>query len=71
MGKRSGVLDHEKDLTKLSLAELDNEIARCKMRLRLAKTAYQRKAFESRVRWLVRFRERHHDTSLGESSRPS
>lgn len=60
MGKRSGVIENEEGLARLSLAELDAEIARCKMRLRFTTSRQQQKAFESRIRWLERFRENHH-----------
>jgi hypothetical protein len=60
MGKRSGVIDGEEDLAKLSLAELDSEIDRCRMRLKLAPTSQLRKSFESRIHWLERFRVKHH-----------
>lgn len=46
MGKRSGVIDHEDGLAKLSLAELDAEIARCRVRLSIARTSYLRKYFK-------------------------
>jgi hypothetical protein len=59
MGKRSGVIDDEEDLAKLSLAELDSEIDRW-MRLKLASTSQLRKSFESRIHWLERFRAKHH-----------
>ncbi|MBA3510678.1 hypothetical protein [Sphingomonas sp.] len=59
MGKRSGVLDHESDILKLSLEELDAEIARCEMRLKIAPTSYLRKSFEKRIHWLGRIRTRH------------
>jgi hypothetical protein len=58
MGKRSGVIEHEEGLAKLAPAELDREIARCRMRLEIAPNPRQRKAFESRIRWLERFREK-------------
>lgn len=60
MGKRSGVIDHEEGLAALSLAELDSEIERCRMRLKIAPTRYLRKSFESRIHWLERFRFKHH-----------
>ncbi|CAH0353621.1 hypothetical protein [Sphingobium sp. CECT 9361] len=60
MGKRSGVIDHEEGLAKLSLAELDNEIARCKTRLGIAPSTQQKKQFESRIHWLESFRQRYH-----------
>jgi hypothetical protein len=59
MGKRSGVIDHEKGLERLSLAELDAEIARCRLRLSIASNRRQRKDFESRIHWLQRFRAKH------------
>jgi hypothetical protein len=60
MGKRSGVIEHEEGLAELSLAELDDEIARCRMRLKIAPNSQQRKAFERRIHWLERFRAKHH-----------
>ena len=60
MGQRSGVIDHEEGLAKLSLAELDAEIERCRMRLKIAPTSQHRKSFESRIHWLERFRFNHH-----------
>lgn len=60
MGKRSGVIDHEEGLAKLTLAELDREIARCRGRLVIAANTRQRKQFESRIHWLEAFRHRHH-----------
>jgi hypothetical protein len=62
MGKRSGVIDHEDGLAKLTLAELDTEIARCRTRISLAPNSRLRKAFESRIHWLESFRERHHSS---------
>jgi len=58
VGKRSGVIDHEADLARLSVAELDAEIARCRTRLSIAPNQRQRKSFESRIHWLERFRTR-------------
>ena len=62
MGKRSGVIEDEDGLAKLSPAELDAEIARCKTRLKIAPGAVQRKAFEKRIHWLSNFRKKHHET---------
>jgi hypothetical protein len=62
MGKRSGVIDHEDGLAKLTLAELDAEIRRCKLRLQFARSQQLRKAFEKRVHWLERFRQEHHES---------
>lgn len=59
---RSGVIDHERDLLKLTLAELDAEIARCKMRQRFATSARNRKLLASRIHWLERVRTRHPET---------
>ncbi|MBA4050556.1 MAG: hypothetical protein C0472_01475 [Erythrobacter sp.] len=59
MGKRSGVIDHEEGLARLTLAELDAEIARCEMMRKIATTARGRKSLESRIHWLERFRARH------------
>jgi hypothetical protein len=61
MGKRSGVIEHEEELATLTLAELDAEIRRCKLRLKFATSRQLRKAFEKRVHWLERFREKHHE----------
>jgi len=60
MGKRSGVIDHEEGLAKLSQAELDAEIERCRTRLKIAPTRQLRKSFESRIHWLERYRTQHH-----------
>ncbi|MHA6769481.1 hypothetical protein [Sphingobium ummariense] len=60
MGKRSGVIDHEEGLVKLSLAELDNEIRRCETRLGIASSTQQKKQFERRIHWLESFRRRYH-----------
>jgi hypothetical protein len=60
VGRRSGVVENEDDLVELSLVELDDEIARCKMRLKFAPGNPQRKAFEKRIHWLERFRDKHH-----------
>jgi hypothetical protein len=63
MGKRSGILDQEEDILKLSLCELDAEIRRCKGRLKIAPTSYLRKAFEKRIHKLTRIRTRHPEIS--------
>jgi hypothetical protein len=62
MGKRSGVIETEEGLARLSLAELDAEIARCKLRFQFAPNKRQQRAFEKRIHWLKRFREKHHTT---------
>jgi hypothetical protein len=58
MGKRSGIIDHEEGLAELSLADLDREISRCRMRLGIATNSQQRKQFESRIHWLEGYRNR-------------
>jgi hypothetical protein len=58
MGKRSGIIDHEEGLADLSLADLDREISRCRMRLGIAASTQQRKQFESRIHWLESYRDR-------------
>ncbi|MCW6534289.1 hypothetical protein [Sphingomonas lycopersici] len=52
MGKRSGIINHEEGLGKLSLADLDREISRCHMRFGIAVSTRMRKQFESRIHWL-------------------
>jgi len=59
MGKRSGVLDNEEDIMKLSLEELDEEISRCSIRLGIAPTSNLRKSFKKRIHWLTKLRTRH------------
>ncbi len=59
MGKRSGVLDHDADILRLTLAELDAEIARCETRRAFAPDATGRKAFDKRIHWLNQLRLRH------------
>lgn len=63
MGKRSGTPDHDEDLEKLTLAELDTAIAQCKLRLDFARTSYLKKAFFRRLTWLEGFREERHGVS--------
>ena len=58
MGKRSGVLDHEADIAKLTDEELAAEIARCEVRLKLAATSYLRKSFAGRINWLSKIQQR-------------
>jgi hypothetical protein len=58
MGRRSGIVDDEKDLSALSLKELDREIARCKQRRGLAGGCELEKAFEKRIHMLERVRTR-------------
>ena len=54
MGKNSGVNDDEASLSALSLQELNQEIARCKVRLDLAGSRQLEKAFEKRIHKLER-----------------
>jgi hypothetical protein len=58
MRRRSGVLTHDEQLLKLSLGDMDKEIARCEMRRKIAPSALLRKAFERRLRQLRRIREK-------------
>ena len=58
MRTRSGVTDDEESLAQLSVAALDKELARCKIRLKLASTSQLRKAFTSRIRKFERLKER-------------
>jgi hypothetical protein len=60
MGQRSGVLDHDEDIAKLTLEELDAEIARCTMRMRIAPNLYQRRSFFKRLTRLEALREKLH-----------
>ena len=59
MGKRSGVLDHEADFMKASLADLDRELARCEMMRKYQTRTANRKWFDSRIHWLEKVRSRH------------
>ena len=56
MGRRSGIVDDEKDLDAFSLKELDQEIARCKQRRDLPGGREVKKAFEKRIHMLERVR---------------
>jgi len=58
MRTRSGVINDQDDLSRLSLEELSNEIVRCEMRLKIAPSRQLEKAFESRIRKLNRIRDR-------------
>jgi hypothetical protein len=58
MGKRSGVLDRESDIAKLTDKELAAEISRCETRKSLAETAYLRKSFTNRIHWLIKVQRR-------------
>jgi len=64
MGKRSGVPGTEDELSRLTAEELNAELARCKLRLNIAKSIsnqIQRKAFEKRIHRLERLRVRIED----------
>ena len=65
MGRRSGVLEREEDIEKLTLKALDAEIERCKLRARLAPTTHLRRAFEKRVHWLEELRARRSEAVTG------
>jgi hypothetical protein len=58
MGRRSGIVRDEQDLSTFSLEELDREIARCKQRRDLAGGREVEKAFEKRIPMLERIRRR-------------
>ena len=57
MGKRSDFPDLESDIAKLTLEELNAEIARCKTRMKIAPTAHLHKAFFKRIVLLETKRE--------------
>jgi len=59
MGRRSGVIDDEGEILKLTLPEIDAEIARCEMRRGIARSAYLKKSFAKRIHWIGRIRQRH------------
>ncbi len=59
MGKRSGVLNHEADVLKLTIEELDREIARCVTRVKISPSAKMTKLFQKRIHWLRGIRSRH------------
>jgi hypothetical protein len=59
MGKRSGVLEHEADFMRGSLAELDQEISRLHLRRQVPTNTRNRKSLESRIHWLEKLRDRH------------
>ena len=56
MGKRSRVPDRDEDIAKLTLEELNAEIARCEGRLEFAPSAYLKRVFEKRIHWLKTLR---------------
>ena len=58
MGRRSGVIQDEEDLSAFSLEELEREIARCKQRRDLAGSRVLEKAFEKRIHMLERVKRR-------------
>jgi hypothetical protein len=57
MGRRSRVPDDIEDYAKLTLGELNAEIARCRSRMDIAPTAYLRKSFFKRTVRLEAYRE--------------
>ena len=61
MGRRSGIPDHEHDLSNLTLDDLNAEIARVKLRLEHVPNTYLRKEFFRRLKWL----EGHRETARG------
>jgi hypothetical protein len=58
MGKRSGVVDNERDITRLTDQEVAAEIDRCIIRRQLATSAYLRRSFASRLHWLTKVQTR-------------
>ena len=52
MGKRSGVPHRDDELAKLSVAEIDGEIARANARLSTAVSAKRAKDWHKRIHWL-------------------
>ncbi len=60
MGKRSGIPTMGEDLTRLTLAELDAEIARAEHDLEHATISNNRKAFFRRLTWIEAYRETAH-----------
>ena len=52
MGKRSGVAHRDDELTAMSDQQIDDEIVRCKMRLRCSRAAKQSMAWKQRIHWL-------------------
>jgi hypothetical protein len=52
MGKRSGVPHRDEELAALSDADIGSEIARCRTRLRISRSAREAKAWRKRMHWL-------------------
>jgi hypothetical protein len=52
MGKRSGVPHRDDELAKLSRLELDAELRRSRIRLRIAPSAESAKEWQKRIHWL-------------------
>lgn len=61
MGKRSGVADTETDLAKLSLEQINADIARCLYWSVNGGSSQGRKSFFKRLVWLEAERQRLHD----------
>jgi hypothetical protein len=60
MRNRSGTIEQDDEVAKLTLAELNAEIERSLDRYSRAPNPYQRKAFFRRVAWLEELREQYH-----------
>jgi hypothetical protein len=52
MGKRSGVPHTDDELAKLSREELDAEVQRSRVRLKIAGSAKEAKRWHKRIHWL-------------------
>jgi len=63
VGKRSGVPYADETIAKLTLAELDAEIARYKIRLTIPTTSYNKKSLTKRILWLTKLRDRRSESS--------
>jgi hypothetical protein len=57
MGRRSGVIEDEESLSALRLEELDQEIARRKLRLKFVPGRVQQKLFKKRIHELQHIRQ--------------
>jgi hypothetical protein len=62
MGKRSKVAETAEDVSKMTLAHIDSEIARCLHWSEAGGTSQGRKSFFKRLVWLEAERERLHGT---------
>jgi len=52
MGKRSGIPHRDDELQKLSVAELQSELERSRVRLSIAPSAKMAKQWHKRIHWL-------------------